>query len=130
MIGQQAGAPATRRQTVEQTRAAYALTCIRAVQPSGQGASYLPTVRGLPAMVLTNGLGQTLAFLKAKNKRDLYRHLDRWVGKQLGLPGDLLEAVTQMDVATYRLAQVEALALLGWLKRFAEAELEAQEEVR
>ncbi len=28
-----------------------------------------------------------------------------------------------MDVSQYRLAQTETLAVLGWLKRFADAEL-------
>ena len=28
-----------------------------------------------------------------------------------------------MDVDRYRLAQAEALAVLGWLKRFAESEI-------
>lgn len=125
----------SRRQTVEQERAKFALSRVQDVarEERGIAASYRQEVMGLPAMILTNGLGQTLAFLKAKSeggrKRNehaaAYRHLDWWVRTQLppSLEGDLLEAITRMDVSTYRLAQSEALAVLGWLKRFAEAEL-------
>jgi CRISPR-associated protein Cmr5 len=37
--------------------------------------------------------------------------------------GDLMRWITQTDSRRYRHATVEALAFLGWLKRFAQAEL-------
>lgn len=121
----------SRRQTIEQKRAQFALSRVREVSSNQRriAGRYRQEVMGLPSMVLTNGLGQTLAFLKAKGAGSqnehatAYRHLNDWVRAQLSLGDDLLEAVTQMDVSVYRLAQSEALAVLGWLKRFAEAEL-------
>jgi CRISPR-associated protein Cmr5 len=94
-------------------------------------ARYGSVVRKLPSYILTNGLGQTLAFLKAKGKGEpgnehevLYRHLADWVGRKVNADGDLLSwLVNTATSQQYRLATMEALALLQWLKRFAEAEL-------
>ena len=92
---------------------------------------YGSVVRKLPSYILTNGLGQTLAFLKAKGKGEpgneheiLYCHLADWVGSKVHADGDLLDwLVNDATSQQYRLATTEALALLQWLKRFAEAEL-------
>lgn len=92
---------------------------------------YGSVVRRLPSYILTNGLGQTLAFLKAKGKGEpgdeheiLYQHLANWLKKQLKVSSDLLDwIVSTANSQQYRLATMEALALLQWLKRFAEAEL-------
>ncbi len=117
------------RQTVEQQRAAFALECVRKVKREAFASKYRQLVRGLPAMILTNGLGQTLAFLKAKGgeksneHQTAYTHLSAWAREQLRFGPDLLEQITRMDVSQYRLAQTETLAVLGWLKRFADAEL-------
>lgn len=89
-------------------------------------------------LVLTNGLGQTLAFLKAKGKNNqqnehtvLFRHLSTWTMRQVA-PSvsnpDLLEWLLMNDSVAYRRATTEALAYLAWLKRFAEAELPTEEE--
>jgi CRISPR-associated protein Cmr5 len=98
-------------------------------------------------LVLTNGLGQTLAFLLAKAKRHepeqkrsveakahdlLLVHLSNWVLSQVASSttasnGDLLQWVLQNDSAAYRRATIESLAFLTWLKRFAEAELPTED---
>ena len=93
--------------------------------------------RRTPTMVMSAGLGQTLAFLRAKGKgvgwsehQLLYNHLSSWVvTRLLGNTGDLLDVVRRNSSDVYRQATAEVLAFLGWLKRFAEAELpEATEE--
>ena len=54
----------------------------------------------------------------------LYRHLADWVGSKVHADGDLLDwLVNDATSQQYRLATTEALALLQWLKRFAEADL-------
>jgi len=103
--------------------------------------NYASLARRLPALIQTNGLGQALAFLKAKGENKpnkpqslLYRHLSTRVFRQLTnsdnpqpLPGgrastnDLLEWLINSDSATYRRATTEALAYALWLRRFAEA---------
>lgn len=95
-------------------------------------------------MIKTNGLGQALAFLLAKEEQPpdrvrtgiprqaeghLYKHLEEWLMDERcpvpwpqtvrGKP--LLLAVIGVDSDVYRQASREALAYLSWLKRFAEA---------
>jgi CRISPR-associated protein Cmr5 len=127
--------------TLEQQRATRAWECVDEVTSKSQDfkKKYGSLARKVPTLILTNGLGQTLAFLKAKGKNDpadehtvLFRHLSRWVLSQVApsspaTNGDLLQWVLQNDSASYRRATVEALAFLTWLKRFAEAELPAEE---
>lgn len=93
--------------------------------------AYGALARKTPALIMSAGLGQTLAFLRAKGKgkgwnehQMLYNHLSVWVVGRLSVnASDLLEVVRQNTSEVYRLATVEALAFLVWLKRFAEAEL-------
>jgi CRISPR-associated protein Cmr5 len=129
------------QRTLEQERAQRAWACVQEVtsKPQEFKKKYGSLARKVPMLVLTNGLGQTLAFLKAKGKNDpadehtvLFRHLSKWVLDQVA-PGtssgndDLLQWVLRNDSAAYRRATTEALAFLNWLKRFAEAELPAEE---
>jgi CRISPR-associated protein Cmr5 len=98
---------------------------------------YGSLARKVPMLVLTNGLGQTLAFLRAKGKDDasdehnvLFRHLSAWTMGQVASSAsnqNLLDWVLNNDSAAYRRATTEALAYLMWLKRFAEAELPTEE---
>ncbi|HZU05386.1 MAG TPA: type III-B CRISPR module-associated protein Cmr5 [Chloroflexota bacterium] len=119
------------RQSLDQERAAQAARDVRAVKSEPAADKYRSLVEGLPAMILANGLGQTCAYLlaRAEGKTNtpeytLYGQLGRWLtGRIAGLQGDLLSALTETDVGTYRRAQIEALAYLQWLKRFAQAEL-------
>ena len=103
---------------------------------------YGSLARSLPALIQTNGLGQTLAYLLAKGKyKDavkketphhlLYSHLSQWVMKevwQVEDSDDLLVKLTQESSANYRRATSETMALLIWLRRFAEARLVKEEE--
>lgn len=87
--------------------------------------------RRLPALIRSSGLGQTLAFLRAKKGKEhdwIRNHLSAWVLSQLpqkSSHGDLLDWILQKetDQRSYRYATQEALAYLQWLKRFAESEL-------
>ncbi len=124
------------QQTKEQERAAKAWEDVAAVQGQSFGGKYGGWVKKLPALVLTNGLGQTLAFLRAKGKgkanapQTLYNHLSTWImGEVAHEKGSLLllEWLMQQDSATYRRATTEALAFINWLKRFAEAQLKIEE---
>jgi CRISPR-associated protein Cmr5 len=129
------------QRTLEQERAQQAWACVQEVtnKPQEFKKKYGSLARKVPMLVLTNGLGQTLAFLKAKGKNDpadehtvLFRHLSSWVLSQVASStpasnGDLLQWVLQNDSAAYRRATIESLAFLTWLKRFAEAELPTEE---
>ncbi|MEM4555091.1 MAG: type III-B CRISPR module-associated protein Cmr5 [Candidatus Anstonellaceae archaeon] len=97
---------------------------------------YGSLARKVPSLILTNGLGQTLAFLKAKGKGDpsdehevFYQHISNWLKQRLRLEDDLLEwIVNSANSQQYRIATMEALVFLQWLKRFAEAILPKGEE--
>jgi CRISPR-associated protein Cmr5 len=129
------------QKTLEQERAQRAWECVQEVtsKPQEFKKKYGSLARKVPMLVLTNGLGQTLAFLKAKGKNDpadehtvLFRHLSSWVLSQVdpsaaASNGDLLRWVLQNDSAAYRRATMEALAFLTWLERFAEAELPTED---
>ncbi len=124
------------QQTIDQERAAWSWSAIETVNGKSEDfrRKYAGWVRSAPADVMTNGLGQTLAFMLAKGKgKDadsapslLYRHLSEWVCPKMGwgqasLLEKLIEPNSKSDV--YRRATTEALAYLVWLKRFAEAVL-------
>jgi len=115
--------------TIEQERANYAWQCVNEVKDESFAGDYRTIAVKTPSLILTNGLGQTLAFLKAKGKGDpsdehevLYQHMSNWLKQQLKLNDDLLRwIVSKATSQQYRLATMEALAFLQWLKRFAEA---------
>lgn len=120
------------QQTLQQERAASAWAQIEHVedhQKSDFKKEYGSLIRGLPAMILSDGLAQTLAFLLAKGKEDpkkphqaAYDHLSVWVCQRLKAGNqDLLQWVLQRSSTDYRRAATESLAYLHWLKRFVEA---------
>lgn len=123
----------SQQQTLEQRRAASAWQKIQEVngQPDAFKKKYSGLARKAPALIMTAGLGQALAFWRAKagGKADehqmLYNHLSTWVMGEMKMSGsdDLLGGILRQSSTVYRQATAEALAFLVWLKRFAEAEL-------
>ncbi|MGQ9463872.1 MAG: type III-B CRISPR module-associated protein Cmr5 [Candidatus Fervidibacter sp.] len=115
--------------TLEQGRAKRAWECVQEVKSQPYASDYRTIAIKAPSLIVTNDLGQTLAFLKAKGRKEkehetLYCHLLSWLQKQLSLDSDLLEWIIETASSQqYRFATVEALAFLRWLKCFAEAEL-------
>lgn len=85
---------------------------------------------GLPAMILQNGFGQTLAFLLAKGgdkHAAAFAIIVGWL-RQNGIlqkehNKDQLMEISQMPQSDYLRAQRETLAMLEWLKRYANADL-------
>lgn len=123
------------QQTKEQERAKQAWVDIREVKGQGYEGKYGSLARKFPVLVLTNGLGHALAFLRAKGKehhQNLYRHFSVWVTSEIydSVPGTngLMEKIIEDDSNTYRRATTEALAFAVWIKRFAEAELQSEED--
>lgn len=94
----------------------------------------------IPTMILTNGLGQTLAFIKAKaekgNAYDLiYLQMTEYLKSdstaRIKMPSDksdLTEWVISCDSTEYRYITQEILSFLNWLSRFAEGMIETTEE--
>ncbi|MEO0297504.1 MAG: type III-B CRISPR module-associated protein Cmr5 [candidate division WOR-3 bacterium] len=93
---------------------------------------YRSHTRKIPQMILSNGLGQTLAFVYAKkeegNAYDLiYKQLTDYLKSdstaRIRMPenqNELVEWVISLDSYHYRYVTEEVLAFLNWLKKFAE----------
>jgi CRISPR-associated protein Cmr5 len=126
----------SQQQSLEQKRAAQAWDCVKEVKSRNYKKDYLSLARSAPADIQANGLGQTLAFWRAKKKDEhntaLYQHVATWVKMQVRFTqsSDLLEWIMkQASTDDYRRATTEAIAFLSWVKRFAEAELEGEDGV-
>lgn len=134
----------SRQQTLEQQRAAYAWKCIQKIKtdvfsndPNKQ-KEYGSLAKSAPADIQTNGLGQTLAFWRAKSSKEgkldsktahfhLLQHVTGWLNEpdslNLGIKELVKWVVESAKTTDYRRATTETIAFLVWLKRFAEAEL-------
>lgn len=115
-------------QTIQQQRAKFALE--RVISASSNSAvnqkEYKSCAASFPVMIHMNGLGQAAAFYKSKGGEHarLYDLLSEWLtkaGQPYAKKADLLEGITQDNMHSYRLAQAEAQALMGWVKKFTMA---------
>jgi CRISPR-associated protein Cmr5 len=122
----------TQWRTLEQERAKAAWDKVATVKGKPWAGKYGQLARSAAADIQANGLGQTLAFWRAKGEEQhkaLLAHVSEWVGRRLNLSGgDLLQWVVHTaDSDGYRRATAEAISFLVWLRRFAEAELPREE---
>ncbi|MCM8816031.1 MAG: type III-B CRISPR module-associated protein Cmr5 [Candidatus Omnitrophica bacterium] len=115
--------------TLEQKRAEFAFQKVNEVKKEDKKGEYKSLVRGFPAMILQNGLGQALAFLRAKGEKHhqwLYGQINEWlkVSNNGDENFDVLQNIMNRDSSIYRLYTKQTLAFLVWLRKFAEAEIE------
>ena len=125
----------TTRKGIEQGRAKFAFDKVRSVSenaPDSLKKSYKSVAKKLPVLIKTNGLGQTLAFVNSKGGQSsqpngydkLYEQIGSWLqsedDKGLVPEGELVEEIIQLDSPEYRQVTVETLALLNWIRRFAD----------
>lgn len=119
--------------TLEQQRAQFAWECAKEGNAAA-GDEYRNLAKAAPALIMNNGLMQTLAFFEDKGKehhkehhKALSRQLRRWVGKRAGGNGqdpgfqNMMEALLSATPAEYRRATDEALLILRWIRQFAAA---------
>lgn len=114
----------TPKPSLDQQRAAYAWKKVQ-----GCGDEYGKLAKGAPALIMNNGLMQTLAFYEDKGKNhhlNLNQHIIDWLatyltGKEVNnLPfKSMMDALLQADSQQYRQATEETLALLRWIRQFA-----------
>jgi len=127
---------------LEQGRAEFAYKCVKDAKEQlskEKQSDYRSYTRKISTMILTNGLAQTLAFVKAKveegNTYELLYNQMRYYLKsenttRIPMPPDknkLVEWVISCDSREYRFITQELLAFLNWLKRFAEGMIEGEE---
>lgn len=113
---------------LDQERAAYAWEMV-----ADCSDKYADLAKSAPALVMNNGLMQTLAFLQDKSgsKKDhhaaLAEHICEWLKRHCGVAvGDasykgVMEGLFKANPALYRRATDETLALLRWIRQFAAA---------
>jgi len=130
---------------LEKGRAEFAYRCVeKAIEifkdNSKKQKEYKSYTRKIPTMILSNGLGQTLAFVKAKSEKGnaydlIYSQLTEYMKSahtvRIQMPkekNDFVEWVISCDSSKYRYITQEILAFLNWLRRFAEGLIEGEEE--
>lgn len=123
--------------TIAQQRAKHALGQITAYSSKSkeEQEKYNSYVASFGPMILMSGFGQACAFYIANKKtehKDVLGAVTDWL-KLEGRPfherkGHIVECITNCDKHIYRLAQVEALEYLDWLKKFAKAFLKSKEQ--
>ena len=121
-------------QTLQQERARHALGKVQSWVALNDGSKLKARTSELPFMIHANGLGQAAAFFKSKKNKDGYDvvllALQDWMAqpsRPFAGKTDLMRAIVEADLATYRLAQAEAMAYMDWVKKFASAYLAGQE---
>ena len=115
--------------TLGQKRAEFALNKVVAIQPDKK-EKFKPFSAGAPSMILQNGFGQALAFWISKAKDEhmtMFNIVKEWLCQNNFATGqsktDFIRNISQMDQTKYLTAQKETLALLEWVKRYANAGL-------
>lgn len=125
-------------QTKQQKRAAFALESLQDKVKQDNVEKKLATfIVGMPNMILSNGLGQSLAFLKAKGKGEhkfvfcvIKKYLCENYEDVFGKPAqdnfqdddfNFLKKFTEISQGDYIKMQDETLRMLEWLKRYARA---------
>lgn len=121
--------------TLSQKRAAKANEVVQIISDSPDielKDKYGSLARSFPSMIQANGLGQSLAFLLAKDggrnghHRRLFDHVSMWlctnIQPEIEKPNnDFLKWVINQETSVYQQATQEAIQFSIWLKRFAEA---------
>jgi CRISPR-associated protein Cmr5 len=127
--------------TLEQERSNYAFECISKIKGKNFEKDASSLIAKLGTLILTNGLGNTLAFLFSKAKD---HHLEtiviisNWLykleGKNKEVNSDnvkekidqiMRDFVLDVDVEKYMYYTDETLRLINWLRRFSDAMLES-----
>jgi len=121
------------RTGIENGRARYAFTVVNEhlQERNIDSSDYKSYIKKLPAMIQVNGLGQTLAFCLAKKKeyRAIYDQIEAWIREHhSGLISrydpdgrkTFIEILISMNSSDYRIVTTETMALLNWMRRFAD----------
>ena len=123
---------------IEQGRATYAFKVVQEVSDSLK-KEYKSAAKKFPVLIKTNGLGQSLAFLKSKGEKDeskpknahdkLYEDIGTWlqtedVKRLVRKDEELIKKVIQLESPAYRQVTTETIALLNWIRRFVDGLIE------
>lgn len=128
--------------TIQQLRAQHALTNIdKWMSPSSgiRTKNLKSYASDFPAMIMTNGLGQGVAFAMTKKNSEqeylaLLNGLSDWLITERNMfsnqnPVDLVHSLMNCDMQTYQLVQSEAIVYLDWVKKLSKALLQDEGEL-
>ena len=117
-------------QTLSQKRAAKALELLGGIREKGTlRKEFSQFCKSFPTMILQNGLGQAVAFIKAKKEKDndkfdkMYKTLNVWLKELKHIENDVLKEINTMNTQKYVEIQRESLRFLEWVKRYENAGL-------
>ena len=130
-MSQPATARTAAKPTLDQQRAQFAWAAASTAKTALGGSfdAYRNLAKGAPSLIMGNGLMAALAFYasrKDKKESEAGRLLDdlgEWL-RQRGLPKGfvpLMEALQKADSREYMRYTEESLAMLRWLRQFADA---------
>jgi CRISPR-associated protein Cmr5 len=114
--------------SLDQERAAFAWASVARAKQALRGSfdSYTNLAKSAPALIMGNGLMQTLAFLRQKSDeaKRLNEDLCRWLAKEVpSVEGenypDVMKGLHGASSAEYLHATEEALEILRWIRQFA-----------
>ncbi|WP_044895092.1 type III-B CRISPR module-associated protein Cmr5 [Bacillus alveayuensis] len=120
---------AVERVGIENGRASFAFESVKSAFEDERVTfeSYRSYVKKMPSLIQVNGLGQTLAFCyqKGKEYRVIYNQLHKWLKERYSQyfqePNkEFVEVVIGLKSADYRVLTMEVLALLNWMRKFAD----------
>ena len=116
--------------TLDQKRAEFAWEAVsQARRKLRDFKEYRNLVKGSPALVMGNGLMAALAFYQSRGKcyaSRLMQDMLEWLIKRQGQSGvpqfaERMTAFQKMGTRDYMTATEETLAMLKWLRQFADA---------
>ena len=130
----------TTRTKLEQGRAAKAYEYAQEGTNISKAKEYKSYVKKMPMMIKVNGLGAAVAFAFSKGAKNglpekstpwglIYHQLEEWLGEKGMIPKgqqSFAHLLAELDSAQYRAVTNEVLALLSWMRRFAEGLIEGE----
>lgn len=111
-------------QTLSQMRATKALELLSKIPQDGDRDKFSQFCKSFPTMVLKNGLGQSLAFIKSKKDKkyeSMYATLNSWLINMKLIKDDTFREIHTIDSRKYMLIQTESIRFLEWIKRYENA---------
>ena len=115
------------QQTLSQKRASSALKLLEMISERGKDReAFSQFCKSFPTMVLKNGLGQSLAFIKSKSAKDpkfvtMYETINKWLIEMKLVKHDTFQEIHTMDARKYVQVQSELIKFLEWIKRYENA---------
>lgn len=121
---------------VHNKMAQQAYKCVQSIVSNPKSREFRSLARSFPSTIQVNGLAAAVAFLFSKKKQSyahiiLYNAIDDWTKNKFSVESktgsDLMNRITNMDSACYRLYTDECMNLCLWIKRFAEGMIENEQ---